>query len=340
MGVDQTLKVLIAGGVFRLSAEERSRRQPAPEVLLAEGLRAHGVQVRTSRLEDWRRVALARDYDVVHVHHLSKAALVAALSPVDRPFVFTEHASGRPAALSHRVAQRLVMARASTLVCLSEAEAAAKQNEYRLSTSRVEVIPNGVGVAPDACRLRSIGAEKEVVLLFVGQLRPVKQIHRAIRALAELPRRYVLRLVYHNDECLDDLRAQAHALGVANRITFVGQLANEKLIEQYHQAHLLLLPSASEALPSVVTEALLTGLPVVASAVGGVPGQIGDAGELVSPNSEDSIAPAVAAVIADYTAYAARAVARSEAVAAEYSTQRMISRHIALYRRLQERTSQ
>jgi glycosyltransferase involved in cell wall biosynthesis len=334
---DPRLRVLIAGGVFRLSAEERSRRQPAPEMLLADGLRARGVHVRTSRLEDWRQVVLARDYDVVHVHHLSKAALAAALSPADRPFVFTEHASGRAATPTHRAAQRLVMARTSTVVCLSEAEAVAKRNAYRLPTSRVEVIPNGASFAPTDCRLRSIGAEEPVVLLFVGQLRPVKQVHRAVRALAELPRRCILRLVYHNDEGLEDLRVQARALGVADRITFVGQLASEKLIEQYQQAHLLLLPSASEALPSVVSEALLTGLPVVASAVGGIPGQVGDAGELVTPSIEDSIAPAIAAVIADYTAYAARAVARCEAVAAEYSVDRMISRHLALYRRLQER---
>jgi glycosyltransferase involved in cell wall biosynthesis len=88
----------------------------------------------------------------------------------------------------------------------------------------------------------------------------------------------------------------------------------------------------------VVTEALLTGLPVLASAVGGVPGQIGDAGMLITPNGGESLVPAITAVVADYDTYARRAVTRSDAVATEYSVDQMISRHVDLYRGLRGRT--
>lgn len=328
------MRVLVAGGVFRHSTAELRHRQPAPEVVLAEGLRRHGLDVRTSPLEEWRRLALSRGCDVVHIHHLSKAAVAVALSPVARPFVFTEHASGHPRSRVHRAAQRIVFARATRVVCLSETEAEAKQAAYRLPASRIQVIPNGIARPPGTAPLHRLEADSPVVLLFVGQLRPVKQVHRAVEALAGLPSRVRLRLVYHNDEQLTHLRRQAREAGVEDRITFVGQLAGRELAEEYRRAHLLLLPSASEALPSVVTEALQHGLPVVASAVGGVPGQIADAGLLVSPDPAESLLPAVSAVIGDYDTYARRALARSASVSAEYSVEQMISRHLALYRSL------
>ncbi|MEU4423052.1 glycosyltransferase family 4 protein [Actinoplanes sp. NPDC024001] len=329
------MKVMVAGGVFRHSAEELARRQAAPEIVLAEGLRSRGVEVYTSPLEDWPRIAVSRGCDVVHVHHLSKAALAVALSPRSKPFVFTEHATGRSRFRTRRVAQRTVLSRASAVVCLSEAEASEKQAAYRLPTSKVNVIRNGIAPPPGTGQPPVRETDGRMVLLYVGQLTPWKQVHRAIEALASLPDRFVLRLVYHNDEALEDLRARTRALGVTDRVTFVGQLAGAALAEEYRRAHLLLLPSGStEALPSVVTEALLQGLPVVASAIGGVPEQIADAGILVSPDAGESLIPAITAVAEDYHTYAQRALARGAAVAEEYTVDRMISQHLALYESL------
>ncbi|AGL16325.1 glycosyltransferase family 4 protein [Actinoplanes sp. N902-109] len=328
------MRVLIAGGVFRLSEQDRRARQAAPEIVLSEGLRAAGVDVRTSPLEDWRSVALASDCDVVHVHHLSKAALASALVPRARPFVFTEHMTVRYPARSLRAAHRVVLARAARVVCLSEAEAEAKRAAFGLAPARLAVIPNGIAPWPDGPRRRTLGPREPVTLLFVGQLDPIKQVHRAIEALAALPRRFVLRLVYHRDALRAPLRELARELGVDERVTFAGQRAGAALAREYQQAHVLVLPSASEALPSVVTEALLTGLPVLASAVGGVPGQVRDAGLLVTPDPADSLAAPLTALTGDYDRYAAAAFDRARTIAAEFTVERMVDRHIALYRSL------
>ena len=328
------MRVVVSGGVFRLSRAEVALRQPAPESVLVSGLRARGIDVVACPLEDLATAAGRGHCDLVHIHHLSKAAVVAALSPLARPFVFTEHASGRAVGLAARAGQRLVMSRASAVVCLSQAEAEAKRAAYRLPPSRIEIILNGVAFAEDACQHRRLVPGQPIVLLFVGQLRPVKQVHRAIDALAELDERFVLRLVYHNGDLEAELRARAEGLGVAGRVTFVGQRAGAALVEEYHRAHVLLLPSESEALPSVVTEALLSGLPVVASDVGGVAGQVRGAGILVRATGDCSIAPAVSQVVADYPAFVEMGVLRAVEVADEYSIEQMVTHHLDLYRRL------
>lgn len=334
------MKILIAGGVFRLQPEQLKHRQPAPEVVLSEGLRNLGFDVDTMPLERWKRIAVSGSYDIVHIHHLSKAALAAALSPFVRPFVFTEHASGHPGRADHRVAQRAVMAKASTVVCLSQAEANAKRAAYGLGGSKIAVIPNGIKLATKA-RTPLLNVPNEpIVLLFVGQLKAVKQVHRIIDALPHLPDRFVVRIVYHNNEGEQQLRDQVRALGVEGRVSFVGQRANEGLVAEYMRAHMLLLPSASEALPSVVTEALLTGLPVVASAVGGIPEQIGDAGILVSPLPQEPLAPAILNLMANYPDYARRADSRSREIAEEFSISEMIQRHTTLYESLLRGPSQ
>jgi glycosyltransferase involved in cell wall biosynthesis len=209
---------------------------------------------------------------------------------------------------------------------------------YNLPSSRIDVIPNGVGLPTAVRRLRHVAHNQPIVLLFVGQLSPVKQVHRAIEALADLPEQVTLRLVYHHNARELQLREQARRLGVQERVIFVGQRCGPALVEEYDRAHALVLPSASEALPSVVIEAILTGLPILASAVGGVPEQIGNAGVLVTPSSADSLAPAISTLLADYAGYARRATARAHSVAVEYSVERMIGRHLDLYRRLTERS--
>jgi len=280
------------------------------------------------------RIALTRGCDIVHIHHLSRAAVVAALSPLARPLIYTQHTTGLRSSMTHRLAERFVTSRAATVVCCSQAEAAAKRATFRLPGDRTVIIPNGVTLDAPPATPRRLSTSGPVRLLFVGQLRPVKQVHRAIEALAQLPSHFVLRLVFHVDELANELAALAARLGVADRVTFVGQRWGAELLAEYQRAHVLVLPSASEALPSVVTEALLTGLPVLASAVGGVPTQVGRAGVLVGSAAAEPLAPSIQRLVGDYCDLADQAVARSTAIRAEYSVQEMIARHIELYERL------
>ena len=93
-----------------------------------------------------------------------------------------------------------------------------------------------------------------------------------------------LRLVYQNGEVLETVyQRMVEELGIGQDVEFVGILGPAELAEEYQRADVLVLPSLAECLPSVVTEALLSGTPVVASAVGGIPEQVGEYGRVIPP---------------------------------------------------------
>lgn len=329
------MRVLIAGGVFRLSPQERLARQPAPEITLVEGLRARGIDAEEAPLENRRLIARAAGFDLVHVHHLSRAAVAAALSPLARPFVFTEHQSGRAATAAHRAAQRLVLNRASAVVCLSNTEAAAKIHDYGSFGSRLRVIPNGIELPQDAFAVRRWSHPEPFTALFVGQLLGWKQVDRAIRGLTGLPENVRLRLVYHNNELETDLRTLASDLGVADRVTFVGQRSGLDLYAEYLGAHLLVLPSGpAEALPSVVTEALQTGLPVLGSDVGAIAEQVDGGGVIISADPSSDLSDPIRHVMDNYSRLAVAAAKRGEEVRRIYAIEDMIDGHLGLYREL------
>jgi glycosyltransferase involved in cell wall biosynthesis len=159
----------------------------------------------------------------------------------------------------------------------------------------------------------------------VGQLIDWKQVPRAITALKHLPENVSLRLVYHNAELEFELRHLTTELNLAHRVDFAGRKSGEDLYREYMNANALVLPSAPrEALPSVVTEALQTGLPVVGSAAGAIAEQVRD----------DSISPAIDSLMDDYVAFAERAVARGSELRDQYTPSRMAQDHVRLYERL------
>ncbi len=98
---------------------------------------------------------------------------------------------------------------------------------------------------------------------------------------------------------VDTLRRQAGAAGIDDRVGLVGARTGAALDVSYAAADLLVLASRAETYGMVVTEALARGLPVVATAVGGLPGALGRAadgsrpGLLVPPDD----APALAAAL-------------------------------------------
>jgi glycosyltransferase involved in cell wall biosynthesis len=331
------VRLLIAGGVFRLSVEERERRQPAPEVVLAGGLAARGIDVRTLPLEELRGIATSSREDVLHVHHLSKAAVLGALSPFAAPMVFTAHGTAPPTNWRETVGLSAITrsSRVRARVCLSEAERQAVIHRNPALIGKVHVIPNGVDLPVAHAQLRVLDAEGPVQGLFVGQLIDIKQVDRLINALVATPRLH-LQLVFHNDALRDDLQREAHRLGVAARVQFVGQLHGTELFDAYRRAHILFLPSRHEALPTVITEALSTGLPVIASRVGGVPEQVREAGILVSPRGNEALVGAIQTMVKDYPLYAARAHRRAASVATEFSIDAMVEAHIELYVRVME----
>jgi glycosyltransferase involved in cell wall biosynthesis len=91
-----------------------------------------------------------------------------------------------------------------------------------------------------------------------------------------------------------ELRERLRRLGLEDRAELVGYLPlHGGLLDLYRSSDALLHVSLTEGLPQVLLEAFAAGLPVVATAVGGVAGAVGDAGMLVPPNDAEAAAAAL-----------------------------------------------
>jgi glycosyltransferase involved in cell wall biosynthesis len=330
------MRVCIVGGIFDKPPEYRARHVHTPETILAEGLRSRGLDVVTrghSVFEPDER------FDVVHVHHIGRAAYRMSAARTRSTFVFTGHDGamlcGYERSPIRRAAFAHVVRQADALVALSHAE-----REYlsRLSDGTpIRVIHNGIPskvFTGSAAAMPSAAAPYE--LLCVGQLVPLKGVDTLLHALRQVVSTHAvtLRLVYQVNTCEAEYRRLAESLGIAAHVRFEGIVAPEALAELYQRAALLVHPSRAEALPSVIAEAMLCGTPIVASRVGGIPEQLGDFGTLVEPGNADALAAAIRTVLDDLPARKARGAEMRRSAESRFNISTMIDRHCDFYETL------
>ena len=97
-------------------------------------------------------------------------------------------------------------------------------------------------------------------------------------------------------ELRPDVEAEAARLGLQNRVRFLGSQSN--VYPLLHQADVFLLPSEFEGMPMTLIEAMGTGLPIVATAVGGVPDMLTDGtSALLTPCDPDAVARACVSLL-------------------------------------------
>ena len=265
--------------------------------------------------------------NIIHGH--SGAWLPAAVAKLvlRRPaLVFTDHGRYPPEPRWRAWVERWCYGRTDRLVTVSSPLAAYVQQFLRLP-QRPVVILNGVDLAsfrpgPPTERLalrRDWGvAETDIVFVSVGRLEPVKNHALLLSALAEAGRAFgPMHLAIVGAGSLEtELRALAGRLGLGSRVHFLGFRTD--VLACLLAADVFVLPSVTEGLPMCLLEAMATGLPTVASRVGGVPDALGNppAGMLVEPNDAAGLARALVAVAADpalRAELAARALCRAEA---------------------------
>ena len=149
----------------------------------------------------------------------------------------------------------------------------------------------------------SAGAPRPFRVVTVGRLHPNKQhdlVIRAVAALAAAGRDVVLRIVGGGpDEAR--LRAIVEELGVAERVTLVGSVSEDRVLDEVRQADAFVMACAEEGLGVVFIEAMSCGLPAVGPRSGGVQEIIssGENGLLVEPGSVGAFADAIGSVMDD-----------------------------------------
>jgi glycosyltransferase involved in cell wall biosynthesis len=204
--------------------------------------------------------------------------------------------------------------------------------QYALTDAQTRVIPNGIPTGNYSYRRANRAGAGPWEILFCGQLIPLKRCDVLLRAVAALPgNRVRVTLAYQNAQLEPELRALATELGLAEHVRFLGKLDPPALAALYQASDLLVLPSDSEALPSVITEAMLCGLPFVASDVGGVREQANGFGIVLEQRGVADFTAAIRRVLEHYPEYQAQGEAMSQYARARFSIPAMVERHVALY---------
>lgn len=182
-----------------------------------------------------------------------------------------------------------------------------------LDHPNVHVIYHGVEVEKFTLPLAPPRNEVKRIVT-VAQLIPRKNHRLLLRAFAQLPpevRRAAALEFVGGGPSRPDLERLAAELGIAGQVTFAGRPPHEEMIQRLQQADLFCLPTLSEGMPVATIEAMACGLPVVASAVDGIPEAVveGVSGLLVPPDDAGALAAALQDALArEWDRRAVRAV--------------------------------
>jgi len=195
---------------------------------------------------------------------------------------------------------------------------------------RIDIVPNGIDLTPFPERHVWRPARR---ITTVACLREGKRIDVLIAAAPRILARHpdIEIQIVGDGPCREALIALARSAGVLPRVQFMGHRDDVPAI--LTASDLFVLPSASEASPNVVLEAMAARLPVVATRVGGIPELVDDGvtGHLVPPSDPDALATAILDLLDHPNRAAAFGQAGRMRIAREYSFDRMVAQFEALY---------
>ena len=179
----------------------------------------------------------------------------------------------------------------------------------------IAVVPNFVDLAEfhgprERCPLFPPG---DKVLMHISNMRPVKRLMDVIGIFDRVRRELPARLVLAGDGPDRDLaEREVERLGLKDRVRFIGKV--EDVAQVLRWAHLFLLPSETESFGLAALEALATGVPVIATRVGGLPEVVehGVSGHLSQPGDVDDMAAGALRLLKDEPRYQAASLAARE----------------------------
>jgi glycosyltransferase involved in cell wall biosynthesis len=274
--------------------------------------------------------------DVLHGHGAKGAALVRLAPTAPNAIrVITPHGGSlfyRPGTLTggfYRSLEWMLKWRTDLFLFESVYVAGLFRTAIGRPPAMVRVVHNGVSDEEFAPIVPALDATDLVCL---GELRPVKAFDVLIAALARLKEsgRPVSATIAGEGPLEGELKSFAEWLGVAELVRFAGYRPAR---EAFAMGRMLVMPSHTESLPYVLLEAAASGLPILATRVGGIPEIFGPlASGLVAANDATALATAIAAAL-DQPAEIKRVAERVQArVRAEFSLDAMVEGGLAAYR--------
>jgi len=326
------MKIGLSGGYFNHPIEEQIKKfQSMPEYLLYDGLTKRGHEVIPLPTSSFP----FENVDILHCHHYSRI-LHYASTVKKTPVVFTPH---NPFIFNPdyqlRWLDRIALKRIDALIVLSELEKQVYNERFGIA-DKTHVIPNGLKVdlyeRPKRLisRLKWCIPDDRIVVLFVGQLlsyKGLEYLFRAIKGRLDL----TLVIKSHHTTDIDKYRA----IATRNTVFITSILSQKELTDLYHSCDIYCQPSLAEALPTVITEAMLCGKPVIATTVGGIPEQLPEkCGYLVDPKNVIQLRDGLK-FLADDSSFRKYIGENAKRHALKvYNQDKMIEKHIKIYSEL------
>jgi glycosyltransferase involved in cell wall biosynthesis len=298
----------------------------------------------------WQLYRLLRQYKphILHTHTAKAGALGRLVGWFARvPIrIHTYHGHSltgyfpKPLSWLYQKIERLLAKLSHQLITISPRLLEELTDQFRIAPKeKFFVIPLGFDMArwrrydaAQVTRLRAQWAPQgEILLGWVGRLVPIKQVGKLLEAAAPLIKAgYPLKLVLIGEGPeKPTLQKQADALGMGPACIWAG--ARQDMPEVYRALDALALPSRNEGTPVVLIEALACGIPVIASAVGGIPDvlQNGQWGYLVPP--EASWTEPLSTFLQDLPLWRSKAQAAQPHILTHYDYQRLVNDITTLY---------
>lgn len=293
--------------------------------------------------------------DVIHAHHPAPMGTVAAdfAEKLDIPLVFTHHTRYQeythylalPAETSRRVIEGWIadyMQKCQHIIVPSESIRKMIENTYGIHEG-LTVIPTGIDTRPyteaDGREIRQkLGWGDDTVLISVGRMAAEKNWPTLLEAAKIVfAQQDKTRLVLLGDgPAKQDLEKVAKKLGIADRVTFTGNVSFAQVPSYLKAADLFCFASVTETQGLVTMEAMAAGLPVVAVAATGTSDIMEhDEEGLLTSNDSEALAQGILQVLSnenDYGRYQQAALKK----AANYDIVKLAKQMTDVYRQARE----
>ena len=286
--------------------------------------------------------------DVYHAPHYVLPAGVRCRSVVTIHdcihLMFPQYLPNKAAYAYARASMWAAARRSSCILTVSEASKRDILHFFDVPPEKIVVVYNAIDdhfwvepPAEDVARVRERYQLDHDFVLYVGNIKPHKNLVRLIEAFAEFRKAGfdAVKLLIIGDEIsrLPALRRAVHRHKLHKHVRFLGYLPDHTLAILYRLARAFVFPSLYEGFGLPPLEAMASGTPVITSNVSSLPEVAGDAAMLVDPYDVDSIVDGLRRVVSD-SALAADLRRRGMERAREFSWERSVEKTREVYREI------
>src|SRR5688572_7155072 len=286
--------------------------------------------------------------DVFHAPHYVLPAAVTCRSVVTIHdcihLMFPQYLPNTMAYAYARASMWAAVKRSDRILTVSEASKRDILHFFNVAPEKIVVVYNAIDdhfwlTPPDeeVARVRERYQLDHQFILYVGNIKPHKNLVRLIEAFAELRRTGFdeVKLLIIGDQIskLPALRRAVHSHKLHKHVRFLGYVSDQTLGVLYRLAAAFVFPSLYEGFGLPPLEAMASGTPVVTSNVSSLPEVAGEAAVLVDPYDVDSIVDGMRRVLSD-PALAAALRRKGVERAREFSWERSVAKTRQVYQQV------